>query len=156
MLRVAGASTMTLREAQGADYPAILALLTASGLPTEDIASARPFFFVACDASAVVGVGAIQPFGKSALLRSVAVSPAIRGTGAGAALLRRLEQHATALGVTEIGLLTQTAKAFFEKHGYEVIERDQVPMLHASEEFRTLCPASAVCMRKRLKHAHHE
>jgi len=143
-------STLTVREANASDHPAIVALLTASGLPTADIASARPLFFVAWDGSAVVGAGAIQPFGGSALLRSLVVSDADRGSGLGTALLLQLEQRARQSGITEIGLLTQTAKSFFEKHGYRVVERNEVPALHGSEEFQTLCPASAVCMRKLL------
>lgn len=48
-------------------------------------------------------------------------------------------------------LLTQTAEAFFRLAGYENVERSAVPAgLRNLEEFRSLCPASAACMAKRL------
>jgi N-acetylglutamate synthase-like GNAT family acetyltransferase len=52
-------------------------------------------------------------------------------------------------------LLTETAETFFRRLGYTVIERDQAPSAVASSaEFRTLCPATAVCMTKRLSPSH--
>jgi amino-acid N-acetyltransferase len=47
--------------------------------------------------------------------------------------------------------LTLTAKTFFEQQGYRIIDRRSVPEdVQASEEFRSLCPASAICMVKKL------
>ena len=46
-------------------------------------------------------------------------------------------------------LLTQTARDFFAHLGYRVIERTEAPEeVQGSEEFRSLCPASAICMVK--------
>ena len=62
--------------------------------------------------------------------------------------------RARRLGLNELVLLTQTAKAFFEQQGYHVIARqDASPAVRMSEEFRSLCPDSAVCMLKRLRKA---
>ena len=48
-------------------------------------------------------------------------------------------------------LLTLTAKSFFERKGYRVVDRGSVPDdVQASEEFQFLCPASAICMAKTL------
>jgi amino-acid N-acetyltransferase len=48
-------------------------------------------------------------------------------------------------------LLTETAEKFFRAIGYEVIDRRHVPEeIKQSAEFRSLCPASAVCMSKLL------
>jgi amino-acid N-acetyltransferase len=48
-------------------------------------------------------------------------------------------------------LLTQTAEAFFERHGYQVADRDHVPdEIKQSAEFQSLCPSSAICMTKSL------
>jgi amino-acid N-acetyltransferase len=48
-------------------------------------------------------------------------------------------------------LLTETAEGFFRAIGYEIIDRSHVPeKINQSAEFRLLCPASAVCMRKSL------
>ena len=145
--------SLSIREATAADLPAIESLLAASDLPTADLASARPVFVVACNDSNVVGAGALQFFGDSALLRSMVVSTGSQRAGIGALVLQRLEELAIARGIRDIGLLTQTAKPFFLKHGYALADRQELPALHASDEFKTLCPASADCMRKRLNAA---
>jgi amino-acid N-acetyltransferase len=53
--------------------------------------------------------------------------------------------------VKELVLLTQSAALFFQRQGYRVVERSGVPRaVQMSEEFRSLCPASATCMTKSL------
>src|SRR5882762_6666283 len=53
----------------------IRVLLKDNGLPTSDLMSSKPQFIVACEGETVVAAGALQCFGASALLRSVAVAP---------------------------------------------------------------------------------
>jgi amino-acid N-acetyltransferase len=54
--------------------------------------------------------------------------------------------------VMQLVLLTQTAQSFFERLGYGVIDRALSPeAVRTSAEFRSLCPASAVCMTKTLE-----
>ena len=63
---------------------------------------------------------------------------------------------ALALGVHELVLLTTTAAPFFARRGYQIIDRLDAPAgVQRSEEFRGLCPASAICMQ-RVLHAHTE
>ena len=53
--------------------------------------------------------------------------------------------------VRELFLLTQTGERFFAQQGFRVINRQAVPQgIQQSEEFRSLCPSSAVCMAKSL------
>jgi amino-acid N-acetyltransferase len=151
VLQVKTSPAPELREAGPADIAGILSLLEGGGLPTADIASSRPDFIIACEGPEVVGAGAFQAFEQCALLRSVVVSPALRGTGVGKMIVARLEERiaARSRGATQVVLLTQTATDFFQHLGYRVIERANAPAaLHATEEFRTLCPSSAVCMIK--------
>jgi amino-acid N-acetyltransferase len=62
-----------------------------------------------------------------------------------------LERSAHAAQITQLILLTQTAAEFFAQQGYRVIERSSAPQdMQASEEFRSLCPSSAICMAKTL------
>jgi amino-acid N-acetyltransferase len=129
----------------------ICALLQSAGLPTEDLTTSNPQFVIAYDTGRIVAVGALQAFGVSALLRSVAVAHHLRGTGLGRIVVRDLERIAGLDGVEQLFLLTQTAQRFFEHQGYRVIDRQSVPQnVQGSAEFRTLCPASAVCMAKEL------
>ncbi len=143
---------MRLRAGTAEDATRICALLCAGDLPTSDLAGAAPRFVVACDGDEiVVGVGALQPFGEAALLRSVIVAPELRGTGLGRRIVQELERFARANPVKQLALLTLTAREFFERQGYQVIPREQLPEpVKGSEEFRSLCPASAICMTKSL------
>ncbi|HSD73828.1 MAG TPA: arsenic resistance N-acetyltransferase ArsN2 [Steroidobacteraceae bacterium] len=138
--------------AASADLPAIVALLGAASLPVADLEStSHPEFLVARRGRRVIGVVGLERFGDVGLLRSLAVSPGDRGRGLGLALTRALEQHAARSGLASLVLLTETARNFFEQQGYQVIARADAPQaVHASSEFRLLCPDSAVCMSKRL------
>jgi amino-acid N-acetyltransferase len=85
------------------------------------------------------------------LLRSVVVAPGHQRRGLGRDLVSHVERDARDQGIEQLVLLTETAQALFERLGYEVIDRAAAPeALQQSAEFRSLCPASAVCMSKRL------
>jgi amino-acid N-acetyltransferase len=133
------------------DLLVIRALLETSGLPTSDLASARPEFAVVRERGQVVAVGALQRFGSSALLRSVVVAEGRRGSGLGRSIVAELERRARAHRVSHLILLTQTAAEFFARLGYRAIERSLAPQeMQRSEEFSSLCPGSATCMAKSL------
>src|SRR5215469_4254765 len=140
-------SNLTLRTATGADTQVIRDLLARNGLPTSDLSAARPEFVVASSAGQVIGVGALERFGRVALLRSIAVETQRRGFGTGHLIVEELERRARAAAVNQLILLTLTARDFFERLGYRVQGREQVPApVLDSAEFRSLCPASAICM----------
>ena len=89
--------------------------------------------------------------GRDGLLRSVAVSPALRGRRVGANLVAAIEIKARTLGLRRLWLLTTTAPDFFRRLGYADSERAQAPeAVQQSNEFKNLCPASAVCLSERL------
>lgn len=135
-----------------ADLLAIVELLAANGLPTADVrVESHPEFLVVRQGTQVVGVVGLERFGQVGLLRSLAVSQQHRRLGLGIALTRALEAHAAEVGLSKLVLLTETAAGFFERLGYQVVARSAAPAaLQASAEFRTLCPASAVCMIRNL------
>lgn len=161
MLRAAGFDTeignevlcMTtqIRTATKDDQARIVELLQASELPTSDLADCQPEFVLIEDGAELVGTGGIQILGDVALLRSVAILKNKQKSGLGSSLLSELERHAAARGIHELVLLTQTAEAFFAHHGYVRVDRASVPSsIQSTAEFRSLCPASAVCMSKHL------
>ena len=140
-----------IRPASARDLPSICALLHSAELPTSDLATSRSQFLIVLEGRQIVAAGALERFGASALLRSVVVVPELRGSGLGRLLVRELERLAQAAGIGRLILLTLTAKNFFEHQHYEAINRADAPTeLQQSEEFRTLCPASATCMAKTL------
>jgi len=139
------------RTASPDDLISIRALLESAGLPTSDLTSARPEFVAIHEKGSLVAAGALQRFGSSALLRSVVVSPARRGTGLGGSIVLELERLAREAKIARLILLTQTADKFFAQRGYRIMERSAAPTdMQGSEEFRSLCPPSAVCMTKVL------
>ncbi len=138
--------------AEVTDLPAIRALLTDAGLPVADLGdSTHAYFWLARDRERVLGTVALERFGDVAMLRSLAVRRDRQGGGLGQALLKTAEQCASETGIRTLCLLTTTAERFFARHGYAQIQRSEAPeAARQSEEFRSLCPASAVCMIKRL------
>jgi amino-acid N-acetyltransferase len=140
-----------LRAATEGDLAFTRLLLEQAGLPTGDLAASKPSFTALREDGRVVAAGALQAFGSAALLRSVVVAGDRRGVGLGQAIVQELEKQAHATRVGRLILLTQTAAEFFARLGYRSIERSDVPEdVRGSEEFRSLCPASATCMMKVL------
>ena len=143
--------TAQIRAATQADSARISALLEANALPTSDLAECRPEFVVIEEGDDLIGAGAIQIFADAALVRPVAIAKDRQKTGLGSSLLGAIERHASASGIRQLVLLTQTAEPFFTRLGYARVDRASVPQpIKATAEFRSLCPASAVCMSKRL------
>jgi amino-acid N-acetyltransferase len=132
--------------------PAVLALLHSAGLPTSDLTDAQRLHLWVLKSDSLQGVIALEHFGNEALLRSLAVAPKYRARGLGHKLVARLEHDAQADGIMRLVLLTETAQAFFRTLDYQVIDRQSVSdAVKQSAEFRSLCPASAVCMSKTLQ-----
>ena len=135
------------------DYGDPIALLEAASLPTEDLErSSMANFLLARDGSGkVIGAIGVERYGRTALLRSLVVSPSYRNRGLGTRLVAELEARCRFLAVADLFLLTTTARDFFAGQRYQAIERGSVPVgLRAAAEFTRLCPDSAVCMTKSL------
>ena len=141
-------ATPDLEPATEADIDRVESLLEANDLPTDDVGSEEIRLFCARIDGELVGVGGLEVYGSTALLRSVAVVPSVRGEGYGTSLVRALEERAAALGASEVYLLTTSAAGFFRNRDYEGIEREAVPQsIRQTTQFSSLCPDSATCMR---------
>ena len=129
----------------------LAAELADAGLPIGDLTEPDRRFFRFEDAAGIIGYGGIEGDGPDRLLRSLVVKPERRDAGLGAAILGAIERVATGEGVAALYLLTPTAEPFFRRHGYETAERSTAPdTIAGSAEFRTLCPASAALLFKRI------
>ena len=131
---------------------AVKALLSDCQLHTADLSSKKlRDFIVARKGDAVVGTIGLELFPPHALLRSLAVGQDHRGQGVGAQLIGSAERYARMMGVATLYLLTMTAADFFGRFEFRETRRDDAPTaLQATEEFRSLCPDTAVCMRKQI------
>jgi len=141
----------TISPAAPTDLPAILDLLRASGLPLDGLAEHLATTVTARENGRLVGCAAVELYGESALLRSVAVDETLRGQGLGRALTAAALDLARARGARIAYLLTTTAGGYFPRLGFREITRDAVdPAVQQSVEFTTACPASALVMRADL------
>ena len=139
------------RFATPADNASLRRLLEAAGLPSADVSADRQEYILAHAGHDLVGCVGIEVRDGAALLRSFAVTDRLRGQGLGEALYERIVAHASLRGAKTAYVLTSTAEHFCAKRGFEKVDRSVVPAaIAATAEFASLCPASAVCMRRRL------
>jgi amino-acid N-acetyltransferase len=132
------------------NLPAAIALLRQHLLPTDDITETTKFFVFEED-NEVLGTVALEFEGAHGLLRSLSVTDAKRNNGRGGKLVAFIEAYAKKKGVRQLFLLTTTAENFFLKNDYVKIDRVFVPdFIRHSAEFSSVCPASAVVMKKNL------
>ena len=123
--------------------------LQVNQLPADDLHLDNSLLLTYYNADdALMGTGGLEFYGSKALLRSLAVSPELRGQQLGKQIVNDLLQHARLAGIQEIYLLTETAFYFFQKLGFTEVLRDQVPeVIKASSEFTHLCPSTAQVMK---------
>lgn len=140
-----------IENARPGDKPAVIDLLERSQLLTDDLPADLSDFLIAREQDKSVGVAGIERFDQVGLLRSVAVAPDSQGKQIGAQLISQLLHTAKATGLKELYLITTTAQGYFERHGFQSIDRlDVPPAIQATQQFSGLCPASAVVMSRML------
>jgi N-acetylglutamate synthase-like GNAT family acetyltransferase len=127
----------------------LIAALEAADLPTDDLQEPGRRFYRFEDATGLIGYGGLEQIGPDALIRSMVVINSRRGGGQGAATLSWLEARAAEQKASNLYLLTTSAAAFFQRHGYAVLPRSAAPpAIAASRQFSTVCPASAAFLFK--------
>ena len=134
----------------------VLRLLSEAELITEDLTmeKLKDFLVAQRQDDIVIGVIGIEVKQDVGLLRSLVVHPHHRKCGLGKLLVNELESFAKEKGVNALYLLTTTAADFFLKLGYHVTLRESVPKNIAdTEEFKSICPSSSVCLYKELTNA---
>lgn len=143
---------MKFRKALVQDISKIDALLQGAQLPIEGYKDFLENFMVCEKQGTLIGVAGFENYGQIGLVRSFAVAPDFRGTGIGRNLYEKVESEAVQKQLQMLYLLTETASAFFQKFGYEIIDRQTAPKeIRMTSEFQELCPDSAKLMRLVLK-----
>lgn len=142
---------MQIEPAQLADTEAIIALLEQGHLLTEDLPTGLLGFVIAKYEQTPVGVAGLERFGPVGLLRSVAVDPHHQGKQIAAQLVGRLLESAQASSLQDVYLITNTADRYFERHGFQTVNRQEVPAaIQQTQQFNELCPSSAIVMKRSL------
>lgn len=142
-----------IERAKPSDYPLIAELLRVTNLPPDGIELHLDSFLVirhrdkSTEGESVVGTVGLEVYGKSALLRSLAVHPDLQGHGLGSRLVNEIIKMAKTKGINRLFLLTDTAEDFFKKREFIIVTRDEVPEdMKQSVEFKTLCTSSPSMM----------
>lgn len=143
-------STALKRAVTQTERQEVMGLLEQQKLPVSDIKEETLLYTLAAG-DQVIGTAGLDIFEGCALLRSVSVLGNTRGKGYGKVLTDKVEQLAKENGIGSMYLITHTAKDFFERQGYLVIDRTTAPdVIKQTDQFTGLCPSSAVVMKKQL------
>jgi amino-acid N-acetyltransferase len=153
-------SSKVVRKASMADIHAILQLINgyaANGIMlsrTEfELAEFIRDFTVIYDDVKLIGCAALHFYGPFvAELRSLAVDPGSKGTGAGRLLMEAIDREAEEFGLHSLFAFTYVPD-FFAKMGYSLVDRDELPLKAWKDCLR--CPKFQACdeiaVLKRLK-----
>jgi len=142
---------LTITAARSEDLQQVFALLEECGLPREGLENHLSTTLVARKGIEIIGSAALELYQEHTLLRSVAVKSAFRKQGIGLKLAKAALDLAKERQVRNVYLLTETAKAFFSKQGFNQVLRSDVPeTVKQSVEFTTLCPDTCTVMMKKL------
>jgi len=128
----------------------VIDLLLQQKLPITDIKE-DTLLYLLQDGDKLTGTVGLDIFDDCALLRSVSIVADARGKGYGKILNEQIEVFAKESGINCMYLITNTAKDFFERQGYCVIDRATAPdAIKQTGQFTGLCPSSAAVMKKRI------
>ncbi|MBO0949862.1 arsenic resistance N-acetyltransferase ArsN2 [Fibrella forsythiae] len=140
---------MIYRLATPTDRPALTELLTQAKLLTDDLPENLGTFILAFDNDTLAGTAGVDIIELTGLLRSVAVAPAYQHQHIGRQLIAAAEKLASDKGIMNLYLITTTADRYFDRLGFERVDRNNVPeAIATTRQFSELCPASSVVMSK--------
>lgn len=141
-----------LRRSRPEDKETIRTLLVATKLPAESVDTNATAFYIAESDGMIVGMAGFEFYGTDFLLRSVAVPAALQRKGIGSVIVDLMLEEAIKSKAENVVLLTETAKDFFLKKGFSVVERSTISneVMKNSSEFAQVCSQSAVCMVMQL------
>lgn len=106
-------------------------------------------FVIVRSGKVVTATGGLEPGGDVALLRSVAVHPARRNQGLGAAIVKELLGRAESAGARELWLLTTDAADWWTRFGFMPSSREEIPAALRGSAEMDACPATATVMVRR-------
>jgi len=132
------------------DIPAILALI--NGYAANEIMLSRTEFelsefirdfTVSYDGEKLIGCAALHFYGPTiAELRSLAVEPGSKGTGAGRLLMEAIDEEAKTFDLHSLFAFTYVPD-FFAKMGYSLVDRNELPLKAWKDCLR--CPKFQAC-----------
>lgn len=149
------ATPIVVRGASMADVDAIHALIAEASATTTVLPRSRDSigehvrdFIVADQDGKIVGCGALGVFTRTlAEVKSLVVSPDLRGGGVGALIVQGLIAEARRLGVRRIFALTDSV-SFFRRQGFAPVDKATLPHKVWNECIR--CPKFLHCTEEAM------
>ena len=127
----------------------LLAALSKSGLPVDDLQEPGRLFWRFELNDVPVGFGGLEIHDGHALLRSVMTLPPVRRRGIGRVIVGALEAEAQMHKCHSVWALTAGYEDMFARLGYRKFDRNDVPeAIRATRQYADLCPADAQVMMK--------
>ncbi len=141
--------SIRIENATPSDLGQIRSLLCLNGLPLEGLDNTE--LWIIREGSKIVATTGIEMWSAKGLLRSVAVKEELQSLGLGTALVEYAIVIAKRRGLRELLLISESAASFFQKFGFEKVDRNDVRgSISNSPEFGDACPESAAVMRIKL------
>lgn len=138
---------LTARQASNADYEMICRILNEHQLPAEDCLAHLSHFFILEFGNRTAGIGGLEVYGQYGLLRSIVILDDFRLRGIGRHLVHLIIEYARDQGIRSIYLLTEDSQQYFSRLGFLAVDRTSAPdVITQTQQFKSLCPASAVLM----------
>jgi amino-acid N-acetyltransferase len=119
-----------------------------AGLPHQDLNYQNQVLIIYTSGDGeIVGTGGLEIQDPFALMRSVSVVKDHRNKQIGKHITSDLVDNVKRSNLKALYLMTETATSFFQKLGFETVDRERVPSeIKSTSEFSHVCPVSAACM----------
>jgi len=139
---------IVISQAEITDIAEMESILKEANLPEGEILQHINNFLLLKVNDKIIGAIGLEIYEEHAILRSFAIRPIYQGKGFGLILFDKIIELSNKNEVVEIYLLTDSAVKFFEKKGFAVYPRTEVPeKLQNTFEFKTPRCSHAICMR---------
>ena len=139
---------MLLKTPKSEDLLLLEDLLKKNNMIYEDCIHHLDNFLVIFDKDKIVASAAYESCKEYAYFRSFSVDENYRKLGLANKLYEELKLKAIKNNIKELYLLTQTASLYFEKLGFNIIDKNKAPHeIKNTKQFSLLCPDSCKLMK---------
>jgi len=151
-LKVKIKTPFRIQPSQDSHFPDIIRLLKINDLDSTDLNNDNVQLFTGVADGALAGIIGLELYKNIGLLRSLAVKNAFRDQSLGEKLIEYVFKRCRADGIGELYLLTTTAAKYFTKHGFQEIDRVDVPdEIKRTSQFSEFCPSTATVLMLNLE-----
>lgn len=142
---------LVIELAEKKDLTAVTEFLSANDLPVSDLTEENVQLYIASFDGEIVATIGLEKYRSMGLLRSLAVKSTFRNQELAGQMIKGFFSLCESENITDVYLLTTTADKYFSKKGFLQVQRESVPpVIRQTREFKSICPASAVVMHRKV------